>query len=224
MCCRHLNPVNDHATGDEICQDCGLVLSERNDFSSPCYTIGETSKSTESRINPRMENRLLDILYNANLNPSLNEPTLRLFSSLKTHPTGKNVALLMVCLFETMKIRNVPFSLRELAIYSGVAYSTLKKTHKKFFHVTEECLLPSQLVNRFGAKLNLKSSECVTIVHHLEELEASNSFTMSPLSVCGAAILYYCRRERKNVTLDTISASCQIRPISIKRALSKYFS
>ena len=218
MPCPHQSKIIDEKTGDEICENCGLVVNEHIIYGVDYMNYNQTLSPGLDYLND-LENQILEILSRANLPEYFYHDTISLYKKFNIR---NNKLLLIICLGEILIGKNIPFSLKELSDISGMCIKKLISTQKKYFPLSENLVLPSQLINRIGAKLNLTKEQCLHIEKTLEELQHANSFTKNPLSICGAAIWVFNRKNGLKLDFKSICNTCSVSQISIKRAMKRY--
>ena len=183
--------------------------------------VGELSQTSE---NFEFSGFLEELLDKAHLPKNFAKPALQLFSEKKREIDLRNgMAFLVLCLHNTLQSHEIPLSLRELSNLSGIELKKLSLVQKHAFAGNEDMvLLPSQIANRYSSQLGLSSSQCLSIVNQLRDMEKSNCFTRNPASLTGACIFSFSQRHRLKLKLKDICHVCNVSEISIKRALKRY--
>jgi transcription initiation factor TFIIIB Brf1 subunit/transcription initiation factor TFIIB len=217
--CKHQQTLDDDREGHSVCIQCGLVLE-------PIYQESEPFRGQLMRTSAVEGDAaifLRDIGSHAEISGCIISRSLSYFEKiqqqLENHkPKFKWRELAGYALYEVLSREGASRTKREIGYFTGCPPA-------KLFDIESALSLEDTLENasdyvaRFCIELEMSYAEASQIRAHL----TSKHFFDGITAQCGAAaaIYWYCRDNKKNMTLKRICQICDVSPANISKFVKK---
>jgi transcription initiation factor TFIIIB Brf1 subunit/transcription initiation factor TFIIB len=219
-CCKHQERVDDLSTGDEVCCQCGLVLSQV--MLHPQPAVWPQKQSSPLQRPHQWLNFLLDACHNANLPPEAAQRSHDLFISMRASPRVGGARLDSVAsyaLYCTLASEGAGTTPADICAITGADLKQLCRLQKIFPQQEVEAFNdPKSYLGRFCYALNLTRTDEMRLRRIADRAQLEG---YRPTTVAAALIFSYCARTNQSIDIRSISEQCCVSSESIRRAAAK---
>ena len=209
--CFHKNKITDVHEGNDVCVECGLVLTS-------CF-IEEVNftPNPEQLINENLKEQILEFLSRLNISEIYAFEIYQFYRSKnkqKKYISNKDyLSNIIFAIYSVLNKHNIYFSLKEMSNISGV--DTKKIFLSQSFNDTINISL-HDLLEKYVSILNLNFKAYSVIKENLPNTPKSGH---NPYTIVASEIYKYCKNNNLKISMKFIAKGFSINPVSIQRYL-----
>ena len=220
-----------------VCSLCGLVLEDQIYYGVDIATVPSNDPpaidplKNHAKIQSGVEDLefLINLCHNSGLPEWFANDSHQLFKQIKSKVLQSEEkrprsfkAILLSCFYYTLQKNQSSFTLKEIVAYSGVPAKEINAAFANYIKKSIT-LSPSEISDRFCAKLNLPKELAKIIKETLQSYELqSTCSTLSPSTIAGGVIYFHCRDQKLGIKLKTVSEVVGVSTVSITRFIRRY--
>lgn len=221
--CAHRNKIDDEATADEICYDCGLVLGR----------ILTSSWSENEVFHKREEsdvfNFIQDVCHNGHFSSDIADRAYSTYKKTKKKIKTRKIkvtnrAMAAFAIYKVMEKLDIPRTFDEIEAITGVPQNKIWKVASLSLELstkeetsTEKPSHPTNYVERYCSALNIDYYECKIIKIIVGNMFGFGSY--KPSSLVAAVIRLYSLEKKKPLSLKQIAEVCGISSANVHRII-----
>ena len=229
--CSHEVTIEDHRTGDVVCELCALVVSEKMMISS---YIGREPLLLKDEFNAidSYHLMLIDFCFNASLPVNLALTAYNLYKKNRNQRklnliTNNTKELLFAAMYITLHNSGSSYTLKEIVAHSNTDVKTLSRLTKIYFEkdMVDECYpSASNLIQRLCANLQIDRRNAMKIFKAVSSFEEKVSIGLNPSTIATAFVYQHIEKHPMNITI-TLQDICEMAgtsPVTVKRFLHRF--
>ena len=229
--CNHTNTIFDYNTDTEICQCCGLVITEQ------CFLI-DNSKDNLPHSNNYLPNHsivlsITDFLENYHFPLCYIEPIKYEYENILKIVPNKHIEKSMYfayALYLTLKKSNNYRPLDDIIVKifhndQQLYKIALKKIHEidKIYKPTILPLNTNNMVEISCKPFNIHFNDIIRIQKLVQLIEEKDLASVKPLSIIGACIYYHCQHTPYKLKIKNIANNLNITTNTIRRFYYQFY-
>ena len=226
--CSHSITIDDHRTGDILCQSCGLVLGERMFF--------EDSETKEYPLMPqeleaidKWHLMLIDFTFNAGLPVQHALTAYNLYKKSRNERklnflTNNTEDLLFAAMYITLNKVGISYTLKDIAAHCNSDVKTLSclSTIYSEKHIDDTYPTASNLITRICANLQIDRKIAMEISKKVNDFENFISLGYNPGTIASGFIFKTSKNHGLSYTLQQICELAGASQSTVKRFMKKF--
>ena len=231
--CNHTNTIFDYKTDTEICQCCGLVITEQ------CFLINESkNKYILPHSNDYLKNNsivlsITDFLVNYHFSSCYIEPVKCEYENILKKVPNKHIEKSMYfayALYLTLKKSNNYKPLDDIIVKIFYNDQQLYKIALKKIHEIDKIYKPvilplniNNMVEDSCNPFNIHFNDIIRIQKLVQLIEEKDLASIKPLTLIGACIYYHCQHLPYKLKLKNIADNLNITTNTIRRFYYQFY-
>jgi transcription initiation factor TFIIIB Brf1 subunit/transcription initiation factor TFIIB len=212
----HHTPVDDEQSGECVCVTCGKVLETL--YGS---NIESFLPKSHKKIHFVIEEFIRDIYDRGHIAGGTLSQSISLYYRLAATHNNNKKALACYAIYVTLSAAEVPRSLDEISVYSGISKDAIWNMQKRDTppeNSVVDCV--ENYVERVCADLKISFRDTFTIKQIVQKLSGECGVRANTL--IGAVIYLYCNEKRIPVIVKKIAVGCNVTTSSIYKYVKKF--